>query len=1329
MKAPGRRRPSIAALNRQIATLRQRQLQAERTLQAIYNVSLACRGHSTYRAVFDAIYRELQAIFTFDACYIAVCAADSHEMFRAALMVDEGEFEYIENTSYGHLTGIIIREQRPLLFDDLAAERAQLSDIPSRFGNQQRLSRAWVGVPLSIGSDAVGVLSIQSYQPAVYSPADRDLLQEIGNVLALALENVMLDEQQHELSEALQRQIAARTEELHVLSAVAAELALQQPLPLLLDRALDLILRLLNLDGGNVRLLDPVQGVLMLTAQRGFSEEYTRQTARSPLATSPLRDVVIERRPRVFNRDWYSQLNPERFARADVFPRFESLLSVPLISRDQVLGALSLFGYQPHEFDTQVINLAQAIANQLAIGIENARLLAERERQIGELRALSSVSRAASAAFDLPTLLRQVHDALKSFVNLDAFNMVIYDPEREVVTDGISIDDGQEYAYWSNQPPPARSLTEWIINHRAPLHFQNLPQQIGDYADLELHTVGAKRTALSWLGVPLIDRETRVVGVIAVQSYLAAAFDERDEYLLNNIAGQVTLQVQNVRLLTQRERQIRELDAIGQIGQLISASFDRDEMMTGVYQVLQHVTAASVFFLLICDQETGIVTSAVFFEEGVAVPLDVTGRPLPDDSMSTWILNQREPLLFHDLPLQHHQLDSRGITPLAVGPANPVRSWIGVPLLARGGDPIGILSLQDYRPYRYDAQTIDFLTQVASHVSLGIQKVLLFAERERQLEENTRLFREARAHAEAVEKQAHRMELVHRITSLVSTRLDQQEILDVASKELLRLFYADHTGTVLFDERGAVGRVVAEHPPLGAVGRSFSIRDNLLQDELIATRRPVCITDVANDPRTAASREIMLELGIAALMVVPLVSRDRVIGSMSIDSIDQPRAFGPDEQELFLTVATSVAAAVENARLFAAEQEARRTADTLREVARVLSASFDPREVLQLILRELQKVIPYDTASITLLDGNILRIAESHGWASGASPRGNSFRVESSGAGQVVRKRAPVVIDDTDCAEVWARDDYGAHIRSWLGVPLITRGRVLGVLNIDARTERRFSERDVDVAQAFANQAAVAIENAQLYQESVTRVEQELEIARQIQSNLFPRSLPVLSGLRLAAECRPARETGGDFYDLIQLGSRRLAIVVGDVSGKSIPAAMLMAVARSVARSEANDHENPEKVMSEVNRWIADDVPPATFVALNYATFDCARRRLTLASAGQMAPIRRSAAGQLTYLEPPGPALPLGIAPIGGYRPLEVPLQPGDTLVFYTDGVVEARNSARELFGFERLEALLTTDGHLPPQVLVERVLGAVTAFADGAPQHDDITVVVLGVE
>ncbi|NTV64150.1 MAG: SpoIIE family protein phosphatase, partial [Oscillochloris sp.] len=678
-----------------------------------------------------------------------------------------------------------------------------------------------------------------------------------------------------------------------------------------------------------------------------------------------------------------------------------------------------------------------------------------------------------------------------------------------------------------------------------------------------------------------------------------------------------------------------------------------------------------------------------------------------------------------DLRAQRDDLARRGIVPRAVGPANEVRSWAGVPLVARDGELIGVLSVQDYRPYRYDAGTIGFLGQVASHLSLGVQKMRLFAATEAQALENARLAQAAQAHAAAAERQATRMELVQRIASLLSSRRDLEEVLQIASRELVKLFWADHTGTLLIRPDG-LGYVAAEYPETGILGLTLDLRQNPLAKVIAGNRRPIVISDTETDLLATSIREQWRRMGIHSLVIIPLVSRDQVFGSISLDSYNEPLIFSDEELELMMTVATSVAAAVENAQLFAAEQEQRRTADTLREMARVLSSSFNPNEVLRLILGELHKVIAYDTASIMLLDGDQLRMVASRGRPDGDDTRGINLPLEGSAAGEVVRRREPVLWVAGRSNGAWISIPTAVNIRAWIGTPLIARGNMLGVLNIDLRgtTSGTFRERDIEVARTFANHAAVALENAQLYQESVARIEQELEIARRIQANLFPSRLPSVGGLLMAASCLPARETGGDFYDVIAM-DERVGVIVGDVSGKSLPAAMLMAVARSTSRSEARNHDTPWLVLTETNRWLVDDVPPNAFVALSYAIVDPQARRMTLASGGQLSPLLRRADGLTLFVDPP-PALPLGMLADIRYSQIEIDLCPGDTLLFYTDGIVEAHNHSRALFGFDRLESLVARWGHLPPDDLIALILVEVNRFAEGAPTHDDMTLVAV---
>lgn len=293
------------------------------------------------------------------------------------------------------------------------------------------------------------------------------------------------------------------------------------------------------------------------------------------------------------------------------------------------------------------------------------------------------------------------------------------------------------------------------------------------------------------------------------------------------------------------------------------------------------------------------------------------------------------------------------------------------------------------------------------------------------------------------------------------------------------------------------------------------------------------------------------------------------------------------------------------------------------------------------------------------------------------------------------------------------------------GALMLASGRFDHVIDLRSRDELE------NLANTF-NQMSVQLER--LYQERAEseRVQRELEIARNVQQALFP-ELPHVPGLDIAAVCLPHRETSGDFYDLLSLSNGQLGIVVGDVSGKSIPAAMLMVAAHSIIRSEASDHDSPAQVLDEANAVLCPNVPRGMFVAANYACLDVASRHLVWTNAGQVYPfvlhrIRPANPEEYPrYLESTGTSLPLGVDAEARYNDHNLKLHPGDTLLFYTDGVVEAMNPARELYGFERLETLVRTLAvDLSPQALIEAVLADITRFAGPAEQHDDITLVAV---
>jgi serine phosphatase RsbU (regulator of sigma subunit)/anti-sigma regulatory factor (Ser/Thr protein kinase) len=298
-----------------------------------------------------------------------------------------------------------------------------------------------------------------------------------------------------------------------------------------------------------------------------------------------------------------------------------------------------------------------------------------------------------------------------------------------------------------------------------------------------------------------------------------------------------------------------------------------------------------------------------------------------------------------------------------------------------------------------------------------------------------------------------------------------------------------------------------------------------------------------------------------------------------------------------------------------------------------------------------------------------------------------------------------------------------------LVVPLVTQGELIGLLNLGPRlSDQEYSGDDRRLLESLAAQAAPAVRVGQLVREqeaeirSRERLEQELAVARLIQQNFLPRALPEAAGWSVAADYRPAREVGGDFYDFIELPDGRLGIVVGDVTDKGVPAALVMAATRSVLRASAQRLIEPGAVLERVNEHLVPDIPENMFVTCLYGVLDPVSGHLRFANAGHDLPYVKTADG---VVELRARGMPLGLMPGMAYEEKEATLAPGDSVLLHSDGVVEAHDPQRDMFGFPRLKE--TMAGSAGGQELIDRVLGDLEAFTGpDAEQEDDITMVTL---
>ncbi|HXF39862.1 MAG TPA: GAF domain-containing SpoIIE family protein phosphatase [Blastocatellia bacterium] len=407
-----------------------------------------------------------------------------------------------------------------------------------------------------------------------------------------------------------------------------------------------------------------------------------------------------------------------------------------------------------------------------------------------------------------------------------------------------------------------------------------------------------------------------------------------------------------------------------------------------------------------------------------------------------------------------------------------------------------------------------------------------------------------------------------------------------------------------------------------------------------------------------------------------------------------------------------------------------KTIETLIEAVRKVSSSLDLDEVLDTIFDSVKELIDYSAAVIYVMDPRSGEIHEfkTRGYAPQAIPEG--FLATGSGIiGWVIGNRTGEIVNDVkrDARYVKVRPETHSEVAA----PIIRAdGRVIGVINLEADWVNGYAERDLELLTMFASLAASAIDHTLLYRQVMRqrRVESELELARKVVEGLMPRSFPLIEGFDIYGTTIPFREVGGDYLDFIDSISERLPVLVADVSGKGLAAALIMVTFRAYFRATVINELAMRVVMGRVNRLVHDTTDGERFITAFYGLLDPENKRLLYINAGHNPPFLLHRDGTSKLLDQGG--LPLGVFDTSRYSESVVDLSSGDVLVMYTDGVVEARNERDEEFGLERLKEIVSASAERRAHEIVHAITTAVDEYSSevGGPE-DDLTVSVIKVK
>jgi phosphoserine phosphatase RsbU/P len=557
----------------------------------------------------------------------------------------------------------------------------------------------------------------------------------------------------------------------------------------------------------------------------------------------------------------------------------------------------------------------------------------------------------------------------------------------------------------------------------------------------------------------------------------------------------------------------------------------------------------------------------------------------------------------------------------------------------------------------------------------------------------------------------------------VNASLDLDEVLAHTALLIKRHIDYEFFGVLMVDGDGSylTFRFAVGYPP----GLAENLRVPLGQGitgTAAATGHSVRVSDVTKDSRYINAIE-----SVRSELAVPLMLRGKSTGVLDIQSRHQDY-FTTDQQNILTLLASRLAVAIENARLFRKVSTQAETLLVLNEVSREISSILDVEELLRRAAELVKRVIDYQILSIMLYDEAQHVFRHRVDVKHGQRVQGKLRVAASEGiVGAAATLREPVIVPDVSVDPRYLM--VNPETRSELAIPMLQKNKVIGVLDLESPQLNYFTEEHVQTLSILAANLAVSLENARLYEQVAqdeARLERDLQAAKRIQGALL-RPVPSEDyGVDLAARYLSAREVCGDLYEFLRYGPQQLGIALGDVSGKGTAAALYGAVVIGIMRSLAPQKLQPAEMLKQMNQLVGERRIEGRFMTACFATWQKGRQKLRVANAGQSQPLLYKD-GRCDRIELAG--FPLGIFEDVQYDEWGVTLNVGDILVFHSDGIAETANTEGQFFGTSRIKRLIEQHHQITAAEMADLILREVDWFAQSAPLSDDRTLVVLKVK
>jgi len=982
------------------------------------------------------------------------------------------------------IIGRVVRLGEPALVPNVHQDPDYFEGLP---GAQSQLT-----VPITREGQVIGVLNLESTRPDSFGQETLRFVQHLADHAAIALENARLYEAQHR-----------RAEEMSGLYEIALRFSSTLDLDELLGQTMAQVVKLLDAEKGTLLLHDKAQGMLVAQPAASFgvsAQDIVRfciRTDTEGFQTS----VFATDRPFISNDlEHDPNVIPAYRPFASIFEA-RNALGVPLRGSDANVGELYVINKRTGPFTREDARLLSTVASHFAVAIEKARLYAQTDEslqsRVEELTALNQISSEMNATLDLQHILNVLLEQAFKTTGANHGNVMLLDAE----TQRLQLLSAQGCQQHEIEHIKSMLLKESLYQG-GPIQqlFQGQSSFIVSDTAREAMPICACADTRSTVTVPIFYQE-QVAGIINLGSFTTRHFTNEHVRFMQALALQVAIAIGNARAYQEQvrrgdllRRRTEQLSGLLSIGRALRADSPLEEVLEEIAFAVSFSIGFEVVLISVVEDAEG--------EKGDEYPslrrVAMAGLPLATFDKMKKVQQPLEHIerIMHPgyqisqsyfFPVQKREDWARDLDIHDLTAVDDAKNWLEgdwhphdmmlVPLRSTEGQLLGIIS-------------VDKPTNGKRPSIFVVESLEIFAHQAAVALENSQLYAQAREHVSRLEQRARNLALTYRISTVANSSLNLNVILATVTKHLVEAFKVDHCGIVILSQDRVSGQMVAESPSLGSLDMIVPTTGLPAMEEIITSRSPVAVLNVANDPLIGSLRDPLSRLGVQSILLAPLLAGDEAIGFISLGSIESLREFTAEDIALCQTIANQVAVAIQNARLF--EETTRHVSEmgVLLEAGQQTAATLELETMLNTIVTHATRLVgaAYGLIALVSVDDERVTLRAAHGLDEHWLADLDYEFIRQGLGGWAIRERASTISRDlladermTGRARRWAAEQ---GLGSAAVTPLQVKRQVVGILMVmNRRDDPPLNQHDADLLAVLASQTAIALENAELFAE------------------------------------------------------------------------------------------------------------------------------------------------------------------------------------------------------------------------------------------------------